>query len=103
MGPWDQSVAPRPRWGLRPEVLGQPPERTFERMDRVTAKGALHAFESRSVKAGFLRDRLCEEAALLHADAIVDVTVGVEGLLWRRRLAVRGVAIRYLDVQDSER
>ncbi len=96
-------MAYRPGWKVTPEVLGGSPDRPFERIGRVTAKGALHAFESRPVKAGFLRDRLRDEAARLQADAIIELSVGVEGVLWRRRLAVRGVAIRYLDGPETGR
>ncbi len=103
MGRWGQSVAAATGRTVRPKVLGHEPERPFTRIGRVTAKGALHAFESRSVKAGFLRDRLCEEASQMHADAVIDVSVRVEGLLWRRRMAVRGVAIRYTEGPEVDR
>ena len=77
------------------DLLIDEPSRPFERLGRVAAKGALHAFESRTTKARFLQERLREEAEQMHADAVINVTVATQGVIGRRRIVVRGVAIRY--------
>lgn len=85
------------------DLLIDEPSRPFERIGRVVAKGALHAFESRTSKAMFLQERLREEAAGMNADAVINVSVGTEGMIGRRRIVVRGVAIRYTNGPGSGR